>query len=104
MSPVRVVLYFVVEIVAGIAASAVVLGLTPGGLHVTTYVSGLIASLSLLHSCGHELSPRSRLADGVSYAQGVLIEMLATAALCLCVAPPRVELTGSTVCASSSER
>ena len=46
MSPVRVVLYFVVEIVAGIAASAVVLGLTPGGLHVTTYVSGLIASLS----------------------------------------------------------
>jgi len=44
------------------------------------------------------------LADGVSYAQGVLIEMLATAALCLCVAPPRVELTGSTVCAPSPER
>ncbi|KAJ3555344.1 hypothetical protein NM688_g2627 [Phlebia brevispora] len=62
IEPVRFVLYCIAQLVGGIAAAALVLGLTPGPVSYNT-----------------------KLAPGVNPAQGVFIEAFITATLCLAV-------------------
>lgn len=83
IGPVRFVLYCVAQLVGGIAASALVLALTPGDLQAKFVPSNNFPHHHLLNLFA--LSNSTFLQNGVNPAQGVFIEALITAVLVMAV-------------------